>query len=74
MTHEMAKAVSEILAAALNARVVVTAGIHWDDLSPEAISRVIQNSEKLVEMILEKIAAATKNRPPARTRGKPAKG
>ncbi|MBW1955798.1 MAG: hypothetical protein JRI83_08765 [Deltaproteobacteria bacterium] len=53
---EMAKAVSEILSAVLNARVVVTAGIHWDNLSPEGISRVIQNSEILVEMILKRIA------------------
>ena len=33
--------------------VVVTAGIHWDNLDPEGIRRIIQNSEILVEMILQ---------------------
>jgi hypothetical protein len=50
---ELAKASAEILAAALNTRVVVTAGIHWDNLDPEGIRRIIQNSEILVEMILQ---------------------
>ena len=53
---ELAKATAEILAAALKTKVVVTAGIHWDNLPEEGIQRVIQNSEILVEMILEKIA------------------
>ena len=53
---ELAKAVSEVLAAALDTRVVVTAGIHWDNLPPEAIQQIIKNSEVLIEMILEKIA------------------
>jgi hypothetical protein len=51
---ELAKASAEILAATLNTAVVVTAGIHWDNLDPEGIRRIIQNSEILVEMILEK--------------------
>lgn len=51
---ELAKASAEILAAALNTAVVVTAGIHWDNLDPEGIRRIIQNSKILVEMILEK--------------------
>ena len=54
---ELAKATAEILAAAIKTNVVVTAGIHWDDLSPEGIQRVIKNSEILVEMILEKIGS-----------------
>jgi hypothetical protein len=53
---ELAKAAAEILAATLKTNVVVAAGIHWDNLTPEAIQRVIKNSEVLVEMILEKIA------------------
>jgi hypothetical protein len=53
---ELAKASAEILAAALKTPVVVTAGIHWDNLDPEGIRRIIQNSEILVEMILEKCA------------------
>ena len=54
---ELAKAAAEILAAALKTQVVVTAGIHWDNLSPEAIQRVVHNSESLVDMILEKCIA-----------------
>ena len=53
---ELAKATAEILAAALKTQVVVTAGIHWDKLAPEAIQRVVRNSEILVEMILARLA------------------
>jgi hypothetical protein len=53
---DLAKAVSEILAAAMNTTVVVTAGIHWDNLDAEGINRVLRNSEILVDLILEKIA------------------
>jgi len=49
---ELAKAVSEILAAALNTPVVVTAGIHWDNISKDGIQRVIENSKILVDLIL----------------------
>ena len=52
---ELAKAAAEILAAALKTNVVVTAGIHWDNLAPEGIQRVIRNSEILVDMILTKL-------------------
>ena len=55
---ELAKAASEILAAALNTHVVVTAGIHWDNITKEGIQKVIQNSEILVDLILEKIASS----------------
>ena len=55
---ELAKAASEILAAALNTQVVVTAGIHWDNISEEGIRKVIRNSEILVDLILEKIASS----------------
>jgi hypothetical protein len=54
---ELAKAAAEILAATLKTNVVVTAGIHWDNLPPEGLERVIRNSEILVEMILERCAA-----------------
>jgi gallate decarboxylase subunit D len=53
---ELAKAAAEVLAAALKTRVVVTAGIHWDNLSQEGIRRVVSNSEVLVDLILDKIA------------------
>ena len=53
--EELAKAAAEILSATLETNVVVSAGIHWDNLSPEGIQRVIENSNILVEMILERI-------------------
>jgi hypothetical protein len=56
---ELAKAAAEILAAALETHVVVTAGIHWDNLAPEAIQRIVRNSEILVEMILARLVAET---------------
>lgn len=54
---ELAKAASEILAAALNTSVVVTAGIHWDNISKDGIQKVIKNSQILVDLILERIAS-----------------
>ena len=54
---ELAKAASEILAAALTTHAVVTAGIHWYNITKEGIQKVIQNSEILVDLILEKIAS-----------------
>jgi len=56
---ELAKAAAEILAAALETQVVVTAGIHWDNLAPEAIQRIVRNSEILVDMILGRVVAET---------------
>jgi hypothetical protein len=54
---ELAKATAEILAATLKTNVIVTAGIHWDNLPEEGIQRVIKNSEILVEIIMEKIVS-----------------
>ena len=54
---DLAKTMSEILAATLETRVVVSAGIHWDNLSGEGIEQVIKNSRLLVELILEKISS-----------------
>lgn len=52
---ELAKAVSEILAAVLDTRVVVTAGIHWDNISEEGIKQVVSNSKILVDLILKEV-------------------
>ena len=52
---DLAKAISEILAATLDTTVVVTAGIHWDNLDGEGISRIIENSHLLVELILKAV-------------------
>ena len=53
---EPAKAAAEILAATLNTQVVVTAGMHWDNISEEGIRIVIRNVQILVELILGKMA------------------
>ncbi len=49
------KEASEGLAASLNANVVVTAGIHWDDVDPEGIQRIVENSRILIAKIEERI-------------------
>lgn len=54
----LAKDVSEILSASLNKAVVVTAGIHWDNLNDDGIEIVNQNSRLLVELILDKLKQA----------------
>ena len=54
---ELAKAAAEILAATFNTHVVVTAGIHWDNLDSQGIQQIIQNSEVLVDRIVEKCLA-----------------
>jgi phage gp45-like len=56
---ELVKATAEILAATLETQVVVTAGIHWDNLSPEAIQRIIRHSEILVDTILARLVSKT---------------
>ncbi len=52
---ELSKAAAEILAATLNTNVVVAAGIHWDNIKPEDIQRIIDNSKILVDQILNRI-------------------
>ncbi len=52
---ELSKAAAEILAATLNTNVVVAAGIHWDNIKPEGIQRIIDNSKILVDQILNRI-------------------
>jgi hypothetical protein len=50
---EVVKEVSERLAAALQAKVVVAAGLHWDDLGPEGIRQVVKNVQALVDCIID---------------------
>ena len=52
---ELAKSAAKKLAAALDTKVVVTAGIHWDNLSVEGIQKVNRNSEVLVTTIQKRI-------------------
>lgn len=53
---ELVKGMSEVLAAVLGARVVVTAGIHWDNLNDKGIRKVIKNSGVLVDLILKTVS------------------
>jgi len=58
---DLARAAAEILAAALKTHVVVTAGIHWDNLTKEGIQQIIHNSEILIDLILEKVRSLCPN-------------
>ena len=52
---DLAKAASEVLAAALNTTVVVTAGIHWDNITEEGILKVIENCQTVINCILDQM-------------------
>ncbi len=54
----LAKPASETLASALNKKVVVTAGIHWDDMEEKGIKRVIKNCEILIGMIVKEFSSS----------------
>jgi len=54
----VAKEAAEKISSALNTNVTVTAGIHWDDIDEEGIKTIMANSQRLVNMIIEKIAAS----------------
>ena len=49
------KMVSEMLAARLKTNVVVTAGIHWDDLTSREIQIIAHLTQKLSDQILKKL-------------------
>jgi|APFre7841882630_1041343.scaffolds.fasta_scaffold10272_3 hypothetical protein len=66
-----AKTVSEALAAALKKNVVVTAGIHWDNLKPEEIQSIVQLTERLTRKIIEKaVPPSPQTSPPKWGRGR----
>lgn len=56
---DIAREVSEKLAAALGVSVVVTAGIHWDNISKAGIAKVMSNTKVLAGLILERITDDT---------------
>ena len=56
---DLAKHAAEKLAATFSTRVVVTAGIHWDNLSEEGIQKVIRNSRNLLDLVIDRIGAET---------------
>ena len=49
----VAKTVSERLSARLNRNVVVSAGMHWDQVDDEAIAEIVDNCLRLAEGIGE---------------------
>lgn len=49
------KAVSERLAAALGANVVVTAGLHWDDLSPAQLTAVMARCDEVADLLVTQL-------------------
>lgn len=51
----LAKQAAETLSAALEAKVVVTAGIHWDNLDAAAIEQVVANSRELIGLLLDEL-------------------
>jgi len=50
---DLAKQASERLAAALDAKVVVAAGTHWDDLDPRGIDQIVKNVNALIDKIIQ---------------------
>ncbi|MCA8868950.1 MAG: hypothetical protein KDA67_09895 [Rhodobacteraceae bacterium] len=48
---EVVKFASQELAGALDTNVVVTAGIHWDDLSPDAIAIIRQRCVEITDLL-----------------------
>jgi hypothetical protein len=56
---DLVKEASEFLASTLKTRVVVTAGIHWDNLDEAGIHAVRQNSRALVKRIGEEMKEAS---------------
>jgi hypothetical protein len=51
----LAKWAAEKISAALKAKVVVTAGIHWDGLDQAGIKTVLSNSEQLVQQLIDQL-------------------
>ena len=57
---EVVRMVSEKLADALDANVVVTAGMHWDNISKEGIGKVMDNTKILAGLILIALSDSVK--------------
>ena len=52
---EVVKRAAEAIAAALDTNVVVTAGIHWDDLGPAAIGTILARCQEIVAELLAEL-------------------
>jgi hypothetical protein len=61
---EVVKRAAEAIAAALDTNVVVTAGIHWDDLSAEAVGIVLSRCKEIVAKLLQALEGEARGRRP----------
>ena len=52
---QLAKESAERLARELNAKVVVAAGLHWDELQPAGAAKVARNVNLLIEQIIQEM-------------------
>lgn len=52
------KHAAEAISAALDTNVVVTAGIHWDNLGPDEIKTVLARCREIVDLVLAELATA----------------
>jgi hypothetical protein len=55
---ELARKMALSLASALNKTVVVSAGMHWNDIGPEGILDVIENCKTLTTLIIDRFTQA----------------
>jgi hypothetical protein len=52
---DLAKRAAEALAGALDTRVVVSAGIHWDALTADDIEQVMANARELIQALIARL-------------------
>ena len=53
---QVVKTVAEALSARLKSNVVVTAGLHWDNLPPDAIAEVMERCREIAKLLLSALA------------------
>lgn len=58
----LVKKISEKMAILLKRNVVVTAGVHWDDITPKEIKTIENLVKRLPDQILKKFPSAKKRR------------
>ena len=62
----LVKKISEKIASQTRAHVVVTAGLHWDNLSPREIALIERLTSKVGDLILKKLKAEPKSKAAAK--------
>lgn len=53
------KMLAETLAAALDAKVVVTAGIHWDGMPPQGIAAVMEHCREVASLLVKELGGSS---------------